>query len=198
MKRRHAISSWSVYLVLGLMNLCLAVMLALILYQPPNSKLAPVMVAAIAPLRFQAQERQIHVGTPTRIVVPSVAIDLPIQTGVYSPSNQSWTIDGSSAFFADTSTPPNDNNGMTLIYGHGTSAIFGRIPEIQAGDAKIYTQEGLVFNYHYDSTRQVTPSDTAVIASDGPPELVLQTCSGAFDAYRTLVVFRLVGVTGYE
>ncbi len=197
-KRRLAASSWPVYAALTLLNLCLVVMFAVILYPAPVAPVVDVRVASVMPIAFHPQERVIHIGTPTRIVVPSVGIDIGVRTGTYSPENQTWTIDDRSAFFADTSTPPNDNNGMTLIYGHGTAVVFGSISNIQGGEAKVYTQEGLVFNYEYASSQQVTPTDTSVITSDGPPELVLQTCSGVFDAYRTLVTFRLTGVTGYE
>ena len=140
-------------------------------------------------------ERQAVQGIPVRVVVPSVGIDVSVATGSYDPNTESWTLDDTQAFYADISVPVNDNNGVTLIYGHARSAVFSRILQVTDGaEATVYTDNGNVFRYRYESRQDVDPTDLSVVHSDGPPTLMLQTCSGPFDAYRTMVSFKLISV----
>ena len=62
----------------------------------------------------------------------------------------------------------------------------------------MYTEEGYRFEYSFESNRQVEPGDVSSLAATGPPKLILQTCSGVFDAYRTLVVFSFNKVVVHE
>ena len=199
MAKRRKQRNLPVYMTLGILNCCLAAMFMAVLAPAPT----PVIVASsfVSPHEIIRQTQGspvVHLATqgiPTRIVVPSVHIDIRVKTGSYATDSQSWTIDGSAAFYASMTVPANNSNGTTLIYGHGTNAVFGRIPDISAGAvAKVFTDTGLVFNYVYESSRQVVPTDTSILTQSGPPTLVLQTCSGVFDKYRTLVSFRYVGV----
>ena len=201
MKKRRTQNSTSVYAVLGFLNCCLIIMFAVILQPKPH-----VLVAAIGPSNVSYVEqmtlptlRVAKQGVPTHVVVPSIDLNLAVKPGTYEPETQTWTLDDHSAFYADRTVPANTRNGTTLLYGHGTEPVFGAIPEITSGAvAKVYTDTGLTFTYEYQSSREVLPSDTSSLTSSGPPTLVLQTCSGIFDKYRTLVAFKLVGVTGYE
>ena len=78
-------------------------------------------------------------GTPVRIVVPSLNIDLPgrmqlITTVLIKPGRSSDT----HAHFALPSMPPNDKQGNTLIYGHNSWEVFGHIKELKPGDVVNY------------------------------------------------------------
>ena len=201
MKKRRTQNNRSVYAVLGALNVCLIVTFSFVLSPKPH-----VVVAAIGPSEHLVQPqvplaemRLAKQGVPTRVEVKSIALDLQVKPGSYEPENQTWTLDDTSAFYADRTVPANTRNGTTLLYGHGTWPVFGRIGDIREGDeARVTTDTGLTFTYVFQSSRQVTPTDTSVLTSQGPPTLVLQTCSGPFDKYRTLVAFRLVKVAGYE
>lgn len=200
MAKQRTQSNWSVYAVLGVLNCCLVFMFIVVLYPRPQS--VPIAMAD-STLTYHAPKapvvRLAKQGVPTRVVVPSVNIDLPVKTGSYQPKNKSWTLDDSAIFYADQTVPANSRNGTTLLYGHGTWPLFGRIVDIRKGaTAQVHTDTGLTFIYKYQSSQQVDPSDISMLTNEGPPILVLQTCSGPFDAYRTLVSFKLVEVTGYE
>lgn len=185
-----------VYGALALMNLFVVAMFVTILYPKPAPVSMEPVAAVVRTKALQPAIAQIHIGLPTRVIVPSVGIDLPVRMGSYEPSTQEWTLDTQSAFYADRSVPVNDNNGSTLIYGHAQYGLFSRLPEITYGaTADVYTDTGKVFSYIFQSTRQVTPDDTSIFVTSGPPSLTLQTCSGPFDTYRTLVSFDLVGVS---
>jgi LPXTG-site transpeptidase (sortase) family protein len=134
-------------------------------------------------------------GTPVRIVIPSLGIDLPVAVGSYNPNDASWTLDNTKAYYADNSLPANDSNGKTIIYGHAQAPVFAALiylpPEAKA---EVYTDSGHVFHYVYTTMKEVDPTDTTIFGADGPPTLVLQTCSGPWDAYRALFSFKLEAV----
>lgn len=180
------------YLSVGVLNLAVAVMFYVITIKPP-------VVHASSPdsLVSRALARKPRVvpaiqGVPVRIVIPSISIDLPVGLGSYDPNDGSWTIDATKAYYADISVPINDSNGQTLIYGHAQWPVFARLVNLPEGaTADVYTDNGYVFHYKYTSLGKVLPSDMSVFRTDGPPTLVLQTCTGAWDAYRALYSFKL-------
>jgi LPXTG-site transpeptidase (sortase) family protein len=135
-------------------------------------------------------------GIPTRVIVDSVGIDLPVQVGSYNPENQSWSLDMASAYYADVSMPINNGNGTTMIYGHAQSAIFETLPQVQPGaEASVYTDTGYIFHYEFISSKQVPPTDVSVFTANGPPTLVLQTCIGVYSELRGLYSFKLTRIT---
>lgn len=149
---------------------------------------------AVEPIAVEARKAPApRVGVPVRVEVPFVGINLQVLNGSYDEASQAWTLNDTDAFYADRTVPVNTSNGSTLVYGHATSAVFGRIGELAEGStAIIYTANNFEFRYEFESSRQVTPDDATVFDINGPPTLVLQTCAGPFDVYRTFVTFRFV------
>lgn len=189
------VSKLKFYTVFAVLNLLVGVTF----FAASTPRTVEAQQASIKPAvkveKVKILQRQAVQGIPTRVVIPSVGIDVGVATGSYDPSNASWTLDNTEAFYADISVPVNDNNGVTLIYGHARSAVFSRILQLTDGaTATVYTDNGNVFRYVYQSRQDVDPTDLSVVRSDGPPTLMLQTCSGPFDAYRTMVSFKLVSV----
>lgn len=137
-------------------------------------------------------QKVIKSGFPTRLVIPSLDLDLEVGRGSYNISDRTWTIDDKHAFYADLSIPLNDNNGTTLIYGHGQAQVFGGLPNIKPGAiAIVYSDSDYLFSYKYESVKNVVPSDLSVFTAEGEPNLVLQTCTGPLDSYRGLFKFKL-------
>lgn len=133
-------------------------------------------------------------GKPTRITIPDSNIDLPINDGFYDKESKSWTLSDTHAQFATMSSPANDRRGTTFIYGHGTDEVFGKIgtnhPSVGTA-ANIHTNNGRVFTYKLSRVQDMTPTDTQILRnmSDGPPRLIVQTCTGIFSEWRTMFVF---------
>ena len=194
--KKTASNGKTTYGVIAAINLCVFGMFAVMLSPIPSPARNEPLVA-IAPKGISGPElTKINLGIPTRVVVSSVNIDLPVRTGSYNSTDQTWTLDTQSAFYADRSVPVNDSNGSTLIYGHARFGLFARLPEISEGaTAEVYTDSGKVFSYTFTSSRQVKPDDTSIFINSGAPTLALQTCSGPFDIYRTLVSFSLSEVS---
>jgi LPXTG-site transpeptidase (sortase) family protein len=195
MRKNSVFKGRLVFGAIGTVNLCvLGMFIAILSPLPVPVQSKPVVTVSPKPITGQAFAN-INLGIPTRVVVESVAIDLPVRIGSYNPSNQTWTLDLESAFYADRSVPVNDSNGSTLIYAHARLGLFAKLPEITEGaTARVYTDSGKVFSYSFASNRQVQPDDTSIFVNSGGPTLTLQTCSGPFDIYRTLVSFNLSGV----
>lgn len=201
MNKRRKASDRLTYGYLAILNLCVAGMFVVVLTPAPAIPQPIESNVAIrrAPAQPKAVVREPIIGTANRVVVPSVGIDTSVRPGAYNTDTHTWSIDHSSAFHADITVPVNNANGTTLIYGHAGWNIFTALPRVSEGaEAYVYTDEGNRFVYTFESNRQVDPSDVSVITAEGPPKLVLQTCSGAFDAYRTLVTFRFREVVHSE
>lgn len=183
------------YSLIGLLNLAVGVMFYAINIVP-----APVLASSSSETRPQVHPVIVKPipatqGTPTRIVIPSLSIDLPVGVGSYNPDNGSWTVDTTQAYYADVSMPINNSNGTTLIYGHAQSTVFETLPQIQPNaEAVVYTDSGFTFHYQLTGRRDVPPNDVSVFTASGLPKLVLQTCIGAYDELRALFSFRLVAI----
>jgi LPXTG-site transpeptidase (sortase) family protein len=184
-KGRYHIGFYSLVMTL---NVIVAIMFRVVTLPPPAQVLYEVKLPSVPRIVSAIS------GTPTRIVIDSIAMDLPVGVGTYDPATDSWTLSDDQAYYADNSVPVNDSNGMTLIYGHARSSVFGALPNLQVGAiADIYTDNGRVFHYRYQSLSQVDPSDVSIFTSSGPPGLTLQTCAGAWDMYRSLYSFVFIG-----
>lgn len=202
MRRQQAADDKLTYAYLTVLNICVVVLFAVLLTPDP---IEPV-VAHVMPGHDPRSSALVNqnspepiIGTPSRVVVSSVGIDQVIKPGAYNIHNKTWSVDSTSAFHATTTVPVNNTNGTTLIYGHAEWAIFGKLLEVTPGaEASVYTLEGHRFIYNFESSQQVTPNDVSALTSLGPPKLLLQTCSGPFDIYRTLVTFTLKAVVHDE
>jgi len=191
---RHRDDVVRFFILAGAANLAVGLMLLVInmpLLWPSivTARTVPLVMTHAAPLIAIKQ------GTPVRIVIPSLNIDLPVGVGTYDPNDGTWNVDDSKAYYADMSVPVNDHNGTTLIYGHAQTPVFASLPNIQPGsEAIVTTDTGYIFHYRYQSMREVVPSDTSIFTVSGPPTLTLQTCMGDWDMYRGLFSFTLESV----
>lgn len=135
-------------------------------------------------------------GTPVRLQIPSVNIDLSIQPGAYNEKSQTWTISNNAAHFTDLSAKPNNYSGNTFIYGHYRPSVFYRLPKAVIGaKAIITTDNGLVFHYTLSTISETNPQDVSVFnQTTDTPTLTLQTCSGTWFQNRQLFRFDFVSV----
>ena len=131
-------------------------------------------------------------GTPRHVTVPSVGIDVAVADGTYDSSTGAWTLSEESAFFATPTNPVNSGSGNTLLYGHDSQKIFGKLPRMQAGaEVTVTTANGYAFTYVYITSEVVSPTDVGLFAYSGKPRLTLQTCTGTWSQSRQLFYFDL-------
>ncbi|MCX6728230.1 MAG: sortase [Candidatus Saccharibacteria bacterium] len=173
-------------------NIVVAGMFFTVSQTPPSAKLNQYLPNNFGYLQTT---KYIKSGIPNRIVINSIGMDLAVGMGTFDPNTGNWTIDDTKAYFADISVPANNHNGTTLIYGHNQGPVFGAVNTIQPNTkAVIYTDTGYHFHYIYQSMRQVLPNDVSIFQVNGKPSLVLLTCSGGWDTYRSLYNFKLESV----
>jgi len=131
-------------------------------------------------------------GRPVRIVIPSEEVDLPLIPGTYDPGTDSWTLSGYEAQFAVKSAPANNIGGETFIYGHNNDYVFGALRHVTpsvGAEALLYTNNGHIFAYKFEKTWSVGPDDVATLDYQGPPVLLIQTCTGSLNELRTMYFF---------
>ncbi len=151
----------------------------------------------VAPIEKVAQDqpsRSLIAGKPIRITIPDYGVDLPVDEGYYNDRDGSWTLSQTHAQYAMMTTLANNLSGNTLIYGHGTNAVFGKLgaktPPLGTL-VEIYTDNGHVFTYTFADARNLTPNDTSVLNEQStPPTLTIQTCTGVFSEWRTMFRFQ--------
>lgn len=155
----------------------------------PSKTASATPVAAVQPT---VKKKPVVSGIPTHIVIPELGIDLPVELGAYDPATTSWTIANKKAFFANITALANDTAGSTLIYGHNNRSVFRALHTITGPtEAYVYTDNGYLFVYQFQSARIVNPADTSVFTYEGPPILTLQTCDGTWNEVRKLFTFTL-------
>jgi len=158
--------------------------------KPVRAVLPAVLPAVAQPVSTPAQT--VITGRPSRIVLPSLGLDIQVQDGSYNSQDGSWSLDFDHAFFAMPSVQPNDLTGNTFIYGHSSTRIFGKLWRLKPGEkAEVHTHNGRVFEYKYQSLRNVQPEDVSVFGHHTAPILTLQTCTGDWNELRRLYEFTL-------
>ena len=134
-------------------------------------------------------------GNPNRILIPSLSIDLPVVSQSYSPATKTWPVALSTANYATETALINNSFGQSLIYGHATRAVFGKLLDIKPGAiVYVYTSNGRLFEYTYAGSQDVTPRQTEIIndMKRSPAGLKMMTCDGPYFEYRRLMSFKLV------
>jgi sortase (surface protein transpeptidase) len=134
-------------------------------------------------------------GTPNRILVPSLNIDLPVVSQSYSPVLKSWPVSAATANYATETVLINNFHGQSLIYGHDIRSVFEPLLGLKPNAiVYIYTDNGHVFKYTYSGSHDVSPRQTTIVAdmANQPAGLNLITCDGDYFQYRHVMNFKLV------
>ncbi len=136
-------------------------------------------------------------GLPIRLVIPDSSIDLPLHPGYYDSASNTWSLSGYYAQFAMISTLANNTAGQTFVYGHNNDFVFGALrhqtPAVGA-IAFVYTSNGHIFEYAFTAATSLGPTDTSILSYVGSPELLIQTCTGSLNEWRTEYSFSFVRV----
>lgn len=139
--------------------------------------------------------RTIKMGKPVRLVIPKITRDIRVMEGHYNEADGSWTlVDGKiETYFAMPSALANDFGGNTIIYGHSNRFVFSPLQQLIPGDiAEVYTDNGHVFRYAFADSREIAPNDVSDFTLEGPPQLILQTCTGNWYERRGMYRFTLI------
>ncbi|MBI4033894.1 sortase [Candidatus Saccharibacteria bacterium] len=137
-------------------------------------------------------------GTPVRLLIPSLSIDLPVVPQSYSPVIKTWQVAPGLANYAAESALANNFKGETLLYGHNNRSVFGPVLKMKSGDvAYVYTDNGHIFKYSFESSRDIAPTRTDIFSemAESPAGLRLVTCDGPNFEYRRVASLKLLQAT---
>ncbi len=126
---------------------------------------------------------------PTRIIIPSAGINLPVQTAEIAYNT--WEASRTGASYGQGSALPG-TLGNTVIFGHALPGLFGTLPQVIVGDyIHVFTSDDW-FAYEVTEVLVVVPEDTQVIKHRGTTELTLFTCTGRYDSHRLVIKAKLL------
>lgn len=191
LSKAFAVSFYSTTL---LINMAVIVLLAGIASGWWIKKTDAVDLASVFAAAHHTLKKEAKSGVPTSLSLPSIGLDLPVKHGAYHPDG-SWTLDDSNAFFALPSVPANNQKGTTLIYGHNTKPVFKNLNALTPGaELLVTTDNNLLFRYEYSFVTDVEPDNTSIFNTTNAPNITLQTCSGPWDALRSMYTFNFKAV----
>lgn len=183
--------------------LVIAVLIAIPAYLQRRDIAAAHAQAAELEQRIQAAqsepkpvEKNVIQGTPVRMVIERLGIDLTVVRGEYDSANQTWSVKDGAGNFASNTYPMNDDKGVTLIYGHNNIYTLGKTKKLEVGDKLLVTTDnGHIFSYVFTGDTVVSPTDTTLFGEldTEEPVLKLMTCSGKWFESRRLMTFKLEG-----
>lgn len=129
-------------------------------------------------------------AVPTRISIPSVRMDLPIQETVIR--HGFWQIADSAISHLTISARPGEN-GAIILYGHNTNDRFGPIRWLSKGATITLAASGnKQFVYKVVETLDVAPDKVSILLSQKGETLILYTCDGFADLQRFIVIAKPV------
>lgn len=126
---------------------------------------------------------------PSRIVIPSVSIDLEVKPA--RNLNGYWEVFLDEAAWGEGSGLPGEV-GNQVIYAHARKSLFLPLKDIEVGErVYVFTNEGW-YAYEVKEIVEVKPTQVEVIAPTQDETLTLYTCSGFSDSRRLIVIAKRV------
>lgn len=122
---------------------------------------------------------------PTRLVIKSLGVDLPIYESEIIDGKWEKTKKGVSYL---TTTPLPGDTGNSIIYGHNWENLLGKLDQIENGnDVKIIFSDGSNAVFNVKNKFVVTSDQTHILKQSTYPKLTMYTCSNFLDAKRLVV-----------
>ncbi len=122
---------------------------------------------------------------PTRIIIPSVSIDLPIT--IAPLKNGYWIPSETTASFGEGSSLPTGNSN-TVIFAHAREGLFLPLRNVKEQDTVYVMTANSYVSYTIETITEVKPTDVYTVKPTDDKRLTLFTCSGFLDQKRLLVV----------
>lgn len=121
---------------------------------------------------------------PSRLVIPSVGIDTPIEQSEYTSE---WDISTSTIHHLSSSPVPTEA-GNSIMYGHNWPMLLGPLVDVKPGSQiQVHSTDGSVAVYEVVATAIVDPDATEVLRQTEDARLTVYTCTGFLDSKRFVV-----------
>jgi LPXTG-site transpeptidase (sortase) family protein len=136
-------------------------------------------------LNLKNKKDEIVKSPPTRVMLPSLGIDLPVKEA--SVVKGYWEIFPDVAGWGKGSAYP-EENGNTVIFAHARDGLFAPLKKAKIGMTIYMMTRDKWYSYSINEIREVLPSQTEVIAKTDYSVLTLYTCTGFSDSKRLIVI----------
>lgn len=127
---------------------------------------------------------------PSKITLPSLSLDLPIEPTLLKDGK--WPTSQFGVSFVENSGTLG-YPGNLIFYGHNWKNILGDLRKIKVGEQiSLHTKENQDFNYKVSYIAVVDASDVSILADTTDERITLYTCTGFLDQKRLVVVAKRV------
>ncbi|MDQ2973312.1 MAG: class F sortase [bacterium] len=158
-----------------------------------NNNQSSSNVVVASPATVATNEEPLVSGKPARLIITNPNIDLAVEPGNYNPADKSWTLSKTNLNWGIMTQPLNNKSGITYIYGHYKKGVLYDLPKISAGqEVTVTAEDGRNFVYRFRSSEIVEPHNANILSYQGPPILVIQTCTGLTFEKRQMFTFDYV------
>jgi LPXTG-site transpeptidase (sortase) family protein len=139
----------------------------------------------LPPIVLPRAEVQVEeTALPTRLVIPTLALDLPVIPAHAARGVWSTTTHGVS--YLTTSPLPGESGNM-VIYGHNYARLLGNLGKVKPGQAIQVFRGDVAYTYIVHFVGVVDPTDTYIVENTSDARLTLYTCTGFLDTKRLVV-----------
>lgn len=124
-------------------------------------------------------------GSPVRVQIPEVDVDLPIVTADIEGTIWQTTDDGVSYM---KSSPLPGETGNAVLYGHNWPNLLGPLKRVNVGDSiNIMFEDGYSASFNVAFVTIVTPEQIKILENSKDSRLTIYTCTGFLDSKRFVV-----------
>lgn len=123
---------------------------------------------------------------PTRLVIDSLELDLPIYEAEIVDERWESTKKGVSYL---STTPLPGETGNSVIYGHNWPNLLGNLNKIENGaDMQVFFSDGTSKVFRVQDKSNVTSDQTHILDQGDSSKLTIYTCNNFLDSKRFVVV----------
>ncbi len=125
-------------------------------------------------------------NVPSRILIESVGINLPIVQSEISENK--WEVTENGVSYLTSSVIPGEI-GNSIMYGHNWTNLLGNLIKVKTGDnVEIYFEDGSKKIFKITLIQEVSPDDVSILKATTDKRITLYTCSGFLDSKRFVVI----------
>ena len=122
---------------------------------------------------------------PVEIIIPDIAIDLPVFPAIYANDTFTTTTQGASYI---TSSPTPGQPGNSIIYAHNWKTLFGNLVHVKKGEKVVISfADKTRETFTITATTVVPASQVSILNQTNDTRLTLFTCTNFMDADRFVV-----------
>lgn len=123
---------------------------------------------------------------PSRLVIPSVQIDLPLIPSEIKEGQ--WETTDRGVSYLKGSPIPGDR-GNSIMYGHNWENLLGPLIGVKPGDTlQVVFSSGERKTFVIAGIMTVTPDQTHILNETNDRRITLYTCTGFMDSKRLVIV----------